>query len=277
MMETNKILKGDCAKVLTTLPDECIDLVVTSPPYDKLREYKGFIFDFEAIAKELYRVLKPGGTLVWIVGDSSTKAKGESLTSFKQALFFNSLGMNVHDTMIYEKNAIPYPEVYRYYQCFEYMFILTKGEPKTFNAIQDRKNKHAGMKVSGTERKADGSLKVKPCKKRGAVIKNFGYRWNIWRYNVGVVNYGDKSLAVHPATFPLELAKDHIKTWSNRGDVVLDPMAGSGTTLCMAQELDRKYIGIELAQEYIDLIEYRMDGQRYHDELGIERKLNKLW
>lgn len=275
-METNKVYHGDCAVVMQDIPDEYVDLVVTSPPYSELRNYNGYGFDFEATSQQLHRIVKPGGVVVWVVGDQTTK-DGECGTSFRQALHFQSLGFNIHDTMIYKKNAIPYPDIYRYYACFEYMFVFSKGMPKTFNPLKDRKNKHANMKVSGTERKVDGSLKEKPCKKRGAVIKEYGYRWNVWDYNVGICNYGDRAIAAHPATFPMALAKDHILSWSKPGDIVLDPMAGAGTTLLMAKETGRNYIGIEISEEYIDLINYRLDNNLYKDENGITYKRKSLW
>jgi len=275
-METNKLYHGDCAVVMQDIPDEYVDLVVTSPPYSQLRDYTGYGFDFEATSKQLHRIVKPGGVIVWVVGDQTTK-DGECGTSFRQALHFQSLGFNIHDTMIYKKNAIPYPDIYRYYACFEYMFVFSKGMPKTFNPLKDRKNKHANMKVSGTERKVDGSLKEKPCKKRGAVIKEYGYRWNVWDYNVGICNYGDRAIAAHPATFPMALAKDHILSWSKPGDIVLDPMAGAGTTLLMAKETGRNYIGIEISEEYIDLINYRLDNNLYKDENGITYRRKSLW
>jgi site-specific DNA-methyltransferase (adenine-specific) len=275
-MEINKLYHGDCAVVMQDIPDEYVDLVVTSPPYSELRNYNGYGFDFEATSKQLHRIVKPGGVIVWVVGDQTTK-DGECGTSFKQALHFQSLGFNIHDTMIYKKNAIPYPDIYRYYACFEYMFVFSKGMPKTFNPLKDRKNKHANMKVSGTERKVDGSLKEKPCKKRGAVIKEYGFRWNVWDYNVGICNYGDRAIAAHPATFPMALAKDHILSWSNPGDIVLDPMAGAGTTLLMAKETGRNYIGIEISEEYIGLINYRLDNNLYKDDNGITYKRKSLW
>jgi len=274
-METNKVYHGDCAVVMQDIPDEYVDLVVTSPPYSQLRDYTGYGFDFEATSKQLHRIVKSGGVIVWVVGDQTTK-DGECGTSFRQALHFQSLGFNIHDTMIYKKNAIPYPDIYRYYACFEYMFVFSKGMPKTFNPLKDRKNKHANMKVSGTERKVDGSLKEKPCKKRGAVIKEYGYRWNVWDYNVGICNYGDRAIAAHPATFPMALAKDHILSWSKPGDIVLDPMAGAGTTLLMAKETGRNYIGIEISEEYIDLINYRLDNNLYR-EGGITYRRKSLW
>ena len=276
-MELNKVYCGKCQDILKDYPDGCIDMILTSPPYDKLRAYSGYDFDFIPIAEQLHRVLKPGGVIVWVVGDQTTK-DGETGNSFRQALHFQSLGFNIHDTMIYKKNAIPYPDTKRYYACFEYMFIFSKGgEPATFNPLKDRKNKHANMKVSGTERKVDGSLKEKPCKKRGALIKEYGFRWNVWDYNVGVCNYGDKSIADHPATFPMALAKDHILTWSKPGDIILDPIAVSGTTPLMAKENGRNFIAIDISQEYVDMMAYRLDHNQYRDDNGITYKRKSLW
>lgn len=276
-MELNQIYCGECSELMKNIPDESIHMVLTSPPYSGLRQYNGYVFDFEAIAEQIKRVLVPGGVVVWVVGDQTTK-DGECGTSFRQALHFQKIGFNIHDTMIYKKNAIPYPDTKRYYACFEYMFVFSKGgEPRVFNPLIDRRNKHANMKVSGTERKPDGSLKEKPCKKRGATIKEFGFRWNVWEFNVGVVNYGDASLAAHPATFPMSLAKDHIVSWSNPGDTILDPMAGSGTTPYMAKLTCRNFIAMDISQEYVDMMKYRLDHNQYKDEYGIVHKRKSLW
>lgn len=276
-MELNQIYCGECSELMKRIPDESVHMVLTSPPYSGLRQYNGYVFDFEAIAEQIKRVLVPGGVVVWVVGDQTTK-DGECGTSFRQALHFQKIGFNIHDTMIYKKNAIPYPDTKRYYACFEYMFVFSKGgEPRVFNPLIDRRNKHANMKVSGTERKPDGSLKEKPCKKRGATIKEFGFRWNVWEFNVGVVNYGDASLAAHPATFPMSLAKDHIVSWSNPGDTILDPMAGSGTTPYMAKLTGRNFIAMDISQEYVDMMKYRLDHNQYKDEYGIVHKRKSLW
>jgi len=276
MIELNKIYHGECSKLMKDeVPDNFVDLIVTSPPYSGLRNYNGYVFDFLKVADEINRVMKPGGVVVWVVGDETTK-KGECGTSFRQALHFQSLGFNIHDTMIYQKNAIPYPDTKRYYASFEYMFIFSKGgEPKTFNPLIDRRNKHANVKVSGTERKVDGSLKEKPCIKRGARIKEFGFRWNVWKYNVG--NYGDKAISAHPATFPMALAKDQILSWSNPGDVVFDPMAGAGTTPLMCKENGRNFIAMDISKEYVDLMQYRLDHNQYQDENGVTYRRKSLW
>lgn len=248
--------------VMKTFDDKSIDLVVTSPPYDNLRDYKGYSFDFEGIAAELYRILKVGGVIVWVVGDATIKGS-ETGTSFRQALHFKDLGLNLHDTMIYDKMGCPFPDKTRYYNIFEYMFILSKGSPKTFNPIQDRKNKQAGNSLLGsTLRQKDGSL-IKTSSERnglGRVIKEFGFRFNIWQYSSGFNKHHTDQLAyTHPATFPEKLAEDHILSWSNPGDLVLDPMCGAGTTLKMAKKNQRNYIGIDMSEEYCSLSQQRLD------------------
>lgn len=222
--------------------------------------YQGFTFDYKAVIKELWRVTKPGGVVVWVVGDAVIKGS-ESGTSFRQALAFIEAGFRLHDTMIYEKNGAAYPaseKSNRYSQVFEFMFIFSKGAPKTHNLICDKKNKWAGWGTFGknSERQGDGTIK-----KRGEfVVKDFSPRNNIWKINNG---YGyttkDKWAYEHPAMFPEELALDHIKTWSNPNDLVLDPMAGAGTTLKAAKQLGRNYIGIDISPEYVKLAERRVN------------------
>ena len=259
-MELDKIITGDSAVVLQSFPPDCIDLTVTSPPYDNLRTYNGFTFDFETIARELFRVTKAGGVVVWVVGDATVKGS-ETGTSFRQALFFKECGFNLHDTMIYQKDVTAYPDSNRYYQCFEYMFVFSKGKPKTINMISDRLNKTAGSKVHGRERKANGGFLEKSGFKNNRLIKKTGVRYNIWKYNVGFgKSYIDKFLISHPAIFPEALANDHIISWSNEGDIVLDPFCGAGTTPKMAKLLKRHYIGIEISQAYVDIINKRLDG-----------------
>ena len=131
----NKIIQGDCLEVMKSIPDKSIDMVLTSPPYDNLRDYKGYTFNFEGIAQEIYRVLKDGGVCVWIVGDATIKGS-ETGTSFRQALYFKEIGFNLHDTMIwYKTNPMPYIKKNCYTPCFEYMFVFSKGKPNTFNPI----------------------------------------------------------------------------------------------------------------------------------------------
>ncbi len=240
---------------ISELQDNSIDLTVTSPPYDNLRTYNGYSFDFEKLAQGLYRVTKDGGVVVWIVGDQ-TKDGSETGTSFRQALYFKEIGFNLHDTMIYNRFG-RYPESMRYRNDFEYMFVFSKGSPITYNKIKDRKNKKPrGSSLNGTERKNNDLLTTKTTHR---VSKSFGDRGNIWEYMNGLGNTTkDKCAYEHPAIFPDQLAKDHILSWSNEGDTVLDPFLGSGTTLKMCMETNRNGIGFEINEGYETIIKERL-------------------
>jgi len=248
----NKIIRGDCLEVMKTLEDNSIDLTVTSPPYDNLRDYNGYSFDFEGIAKELFRVTKEGGVVVWVVGDATIKGS-ETGTSFKQALYFKEIGFNLHDTMIYRK-ANPMPVKHnRYLPCFEYMFVFSKGIPKTINLIEEDTLATGKEKYTGTQQE-NGKFTAYGKHRNLKRIK-----YNVWDIKVGSnQTTKDKIAFQHPAIFPEKLAEDHILSWSNEGDIVLDPMAGSGTTLKMAKKNNRNYIGIEISEEYIEIIKERL-------------------
>jgi site-specific DNA-methyltransferase (adenine-specific) len=255
MLELNKIHSMDCVKGMKMLPDECIDLTVTSPPYDNLRTYNGFTWDFEATAKELYRVTKEGGVVVWVVADATIKGS-ETGTSFKQALFFKECGFNLHDTMIYQKqNYVPLTHN-RYEQEFEYMFVFSKGKPKVFNPIKIP-CKYAGTETWGnvTFHKTNSSGLVNCGKKK---VNDFKQHGNIFCYLTGKVK--SSTGAKHPAPFPEQLAADHIVTWSNEGDVILDPFIGSGTTAKMALLNNRHFIGFDISQEYCEIAKNRIDN-----------------
>ena len=253
-MEVNKIYNENCLETMAKMPDCFVDLTVTSPPYDNLRTYNGYSFDFEAVAKELYRVTKQGGVVVWVVGDATIKGS-ETGTSFRQALFFKEIGFNLHDTMIYEKCGVM-PSKTRYCQMFEYMFVFSKGKPKTTNIIKDRKNNWGNTKTGNIgQRQKDGSVKKNGIK----TISEFGSRFNIWRImNEGGFMNKDVETKLHPAPFPEQLANDHIKSWSNEGDLVYDPFMGSGTTAKMAVLNKRNWIGSEISEEYCKIIERRI-------------------
>ena len=243
---SDELILGDCLDVLGEFDDNCIDLTVTSPPYDDLRTYNGYSFDFEPIARELYRVTKDGGVVVWVVGDQ-TKNGSESGASFRQALYFKECGFNLHDTMIWEKTGM-LPTQDRYYAIFEYVFILSKGKPKTMNFIEDKPNT-----AGGRVQKKDAVIN-KGNQKDGVgtfVRKHIGRRTNIWRIAIG-------KKTGHPASFPEQLAHDHIISWSNEGDTVLDPFNGSGTTTKVAKQLNRRYIGIEISPEYLEIAKERL-------------------
>ncbi len=251
MLQINKIYNENNLETMSRMPDNFIDLTVTSPPYDNLRTYKGYSFDFESVAKELFRVTKKGGVVVWVVGDATVKGS-ETGTSFKQALYFKEIGFNLHDTMIYMKDAISFPDANRYQNCFEYMFIFSKGKPLTINLLADRNNISYGRKVTGTNRNKDGSTRKASC--CGQEIKKFGVRWNIWEVNSNKGNVKIK----HPAMFPEKLSEDHILSWSNTGNLIYDPFMGSGTTAKMALINGRSFIGSEISSEYCDIANKRI-------------------
>lgn len=252
-MEINKIYCENCLDTMARMPDNFLDLTVTSPPYDNLRTYNGYEFDFESIAKELYRTTKEGGVVVWVVGDATIKGS-ETGTSFKQALYFKEIGFNLHDTMIYTKNGFSSPSSNRYHQTFEYMFVFSKGRPKTFNAIRDKKNTQS-ISRGTTKRKQDGTTEKRPI----IIQDEFGQRYNVWKYETGYMKTTtDKYAFDHPAMFPEKLAEDHIISWSNEGDTVYDPFMGSGTTAKMSLKNKRNYIGSEISEEYVKIAEERI-------------------
>jgi len=255
-MEINKIYNENCLDTMAKMPDNFIDLTVTSPPYDDLRTYNGYSFDFENVAKELFRVTKKGGVLVWVVGDATVKGS-ETGTSFRQALYFKEIGFNLHDTMIWHKNN-PTPQIKtkRYTQCWEYMFIFSKGSVNFCNYIFED-CLHTGKK---TYRGGDSEFRKQSSDGKKSVItqtNNTKILKNLWTTNVGTA-VANEFTKKHPATFPEQLANDHIISWSNENDLVYDPFMGSGTTAKMAILNNRKYIGSEISAEYCKIIEARI-------------------
>lgn len=247
------IYNENCIDTMARFPDEYIDLVVTSPPYDNLRNYHGYEFDFEKISKELVRVIKKGGIIVWVVGDESVKGS-ETGTSFRQALHFMDLGLRLNDTMIYaKKNYPPQNNGVRYEQCFEYMFVLSKRKPKTFNPIKVLSKDRKAVPTGAFYNKDDT---IKPTKKRSNNEPTLEYKvkGNIWYYATS-----NDNKYKHPARFPEQLVKDHILSWSNERDIVYDPFNGSGTTGVMAKALRRHFIGSEISKEYCDIAVKRMN------------------
>lgn len=257
----NKIVCGDSALLLKALPDNYVDLIISSPPYDELRSYKGFVYDFVVIAKEMTRILKPGGCIIWIRADS-TKGGTESGTSFKEALYFKDYcGLLLYDTMIYAKNFIKPLTHRRYEQEFEYMFILSKGPPKTFNPIK-RETKHKGKPYSANIRHDLEHLESAHGK--GKPIKDECIIGNIWYYDFGGWGSPDGSANFahsHTAVMPEKLVYDHIYSWSNPGDLVLDPFIGSGTTAAVAARMGRNFIGIDISEEYVKISQARVDKE----------------
>ena len=246
---------GNCLEIMKSISDNSVDLTITSPPYDNLRDYNGYSFKFEGIAQELYRVTKDGGVVVWIVGDGHDKKGSETLTSFKNALYFKDIGFNVHDTMIYQKNSYPFPPSNRYYQQFEYMFIFSKGKPKTTNIQTQKTIWKKDTKQISTTRNVDGTTSSMKYEKG----KDERKMDNVWLINTGFMRTTkDKIAYKHPAIFPDELCKRHILSWSNENDLIFDPMMGSGTTGKIAKQLNRNFIGIEISEEYLNIAKERI-------------------
>jgi DNA modification methylase len=239
-IKLNKIYNENCLETMARMNDNFVDLTVTSPPYDNLRKYNGYSFPFEEIAKELFRVTKEGGVVVWVVGDATINGS-ETGTSFKQALYFKECGFNLHDTMIYKKNSSSFPSSLsgkRYTQIFEFMFVFCKYRIKSHNLIIDKKNKWAGFSSF------DGKIDK---------VKEHSPRENIWEY---VTSFNDNT--GHPAVFPEQLAADHIRSWSNEGDIIYDCFGGSGTTAKMAHILKRNWMLSEISTDYCKLAEKRI-------------------
>lgn len=263
----NTIIPGNCVEVMKSFAENAIDLTLTSPPYDNLRTYRGYVFPFEAIAQELYRITKQGGIVVWVAADATIEGS-ETGTSFQQALYFKSIGFNLHDTMIFQKTN-PIPQIYRkrYNNVFEYMFVFSKGQVKTHNPIKID-CLHAGLKLNGTTYKnyARGEqVRVKLAKP----VKRQKIKGNVWEYTVGK-KAEDQKAKDHPAPFPCALARDHINSWTNEGDLVLDPMCGSGTTCLSALRLNRNYIGIDISREYCELAKKRIAEHQKQPKLFIK-------
>lgn len=253
-IEEDSIYCGESVEIIRkSIPDNTVKLTVTSPPYDDLRSYDGFSFNYKAMLRELFRVTEEGGIVVWIVGDATVDGS-ETGTSFKHALYAKEIGFSLHDTMIYYKNN-PLPTTGdRYHQHFEYMFVLSKGSPKTFNPIKEPTKYRgiANMKNRGTE----GELNYRKIKR--SKTKKIG---NVFKYSVGGgISTRDKEAFDHPAIFPEKLAEDHILSWSNEGDLVFDPMCGSGTVCKMAKLNGRSFIGIDISQRYVEIAKNRVSG-----------------
>ena len=252
MIEINKVYNEDCLLTMAKMPDNYIDLVITSPPYDNLRQYKGYIFEYQDVIKELFRVAKEGGVVVWVVSDATINGS-ETGTSFKQALFFKECGFNLHDTMIYHKHSPPLTHN-RYEQHFEYMFVFSKGKPKTFNPILEKKVWEDNRKEKVFRREKDGSMDIGSVNKGDSKIKG-----NVWKYNIGGGHVtSDKIAYRHPAIFPEQLCADHIFSWSNEGDLIYDCFGGSGTTAKMSHLMNRNWILSEISKEYADISEKRI-------------------
>lgn len=257
----NQVLHCDCVLGMRALPDACIPLTVTSPPYDKLRMYDGHALPFELfqlVACELYRVTMPRGVIVWVVQDGTDKNGSETGTSFRQREFFKNLGMSAHATMIMKVNACRFPNNRRYCQQFHYAFVLSKGKPRVINVLRDSANQHPGDVVKHSHRSKDGKLVT--CLMPHKRLAAYGYRGNVWDYKVGNGQTTKDRFAFNQtALMPELMAEDHILSWSNPGDLVFDPMCGAATTCKMALLNHRKFLGMEIHQTYWEIACKRME------------------
>jgi site-specific DNA-methyltransferase (adenine-specific) len=252
MIELDTIYNVDCVPFMQSMQDGLIDLTVTSPPYDELRNYNGYNFNAEKIAEQLYRITKEGGVVVWVVGDKIKKGN-RTLTSFKHALTFQEVGFNVHDVMIYKKKNTPFMRSNAYTNCYEFMFVFSKGAPKTFNPLMEKTVRH-GFEMIVFNKGPDGVNKKTLKELKPEKVRN-----NVWEYAVGLGgSTNDKEAFRHPAIFPEKLAEDHILTWTNPRDVVFDPMCGSGTTCKMAKKHGRSFVGCEISGEYTKIAQERV-------------------
>ena len=257
MIEPNQFYTADCVEFMARMEAGSVDLTVTSPPYDSMRSYKGYDFNYQSIIQGLWRVTKPGGVVVWIVADETVKGD-ESGNSFRQALYFKEVGFKLFDTMIYAKTPNgAYGSPRTYWGCFEYAFVCSKGMPKTINLIRDRENKTVVERDFVRHRRKDGTIRLNPF----SGMDKLGRRTNIWEYSTGKnISTRDKIAHKHPAIFPEKLAHDHVISWSNEGDLVFDPMSGSGTTCKVAKLSNRQYIGVDISDEYTAIAKQRLNS-----------------
>lgn len=250
-IKRNQLYVEDCVELMARMEAESVDLTVTSPPYDNLRNYNGYSFDFEGIAAGLFRVTKPGGVVVWVVGDKING--GRTLSSFRQGIHFQDIGFQMHDVMIYRKKNTPFMRSNAYTNAYEFMFVLSKGSPKTFNPLKEPTVRSGYEMV--VHNKGPDAVNNKVLKE----LKKEKTRTNIWAYAVGMGGTTrDKVAFQHPAVFPEKLAEDHIRSWTEAGDLVFDPMCGSGTTTKMALLNSRDYIGVDISREYVAIAQERM-------------------
>lgn len=249
------VFTADCVEFMDGMGDNSVQLTVTSPPYDDLRNYNGYRFNFEGVAAQLYRITASGGIVVWVVGDKING--GRTLTSFRQALHFQAIGFSMHDVMIYQKKNTPFMRKNAYTNCYEFMFVLCKGRPKTFNRLTQKTARH-GFEMVVYNKGADGVNR-----KNLKELKKEKTRTNIWPYAVGLGGTtSDKIAFQHPAVFPEKLAEEHILSWTAEKDLVFDPMCGSGTTCKMAMLNGREYLGVDISPEYINIAKDRLKNAR---------------
>ena len=256
----------DCVEGIKKLPDESIDLMITSPPYDGIRKYNGFNYDLHATGKEIYRVLKDGGIAVMVIQDQ-TKNFGKTLTSFKMIIdWCDNIGFKLFETVIYKKHGGEGAWwTKRFRVDHEYMPIFLKGErPQYFNKEHLKiPSKHGGKTMTGCATRLTNG---KTLKSKKVTINLMKCRGTLWNYTT--CGDGSRLKHQHPATFPNKIPFDFIECFCPKKGVVIDPFIGSGTTALAAIELERNYIGFDISKEYCDLAK-----KRIKEEANRNRKL----
>ena len=258
-IQVNKIICEDNITYLKTLPDECIDFVITSPPYDALRDYNGYKLDLHGLGVELLRVLKDGGICVMVIQDS-TRDFAKSLTSFRTIVdWCDNIGFRLFECNIYNRQGTEGAWWKKRFRVdHEYMPIFLKGKRPQYFDKENIKipSKHGGKIMTGanirTKNGQTGSRKVKinPTKCPGTVM-TFG----------NTCGGESKLKSKHPAVFPNMLAYDMIECFCPEDGTVLDPFNGSGTTTLAAKCLGRNYIGIDVSEEYNKIARERLETE----------------
>jgi DNA modification methylase len=255
--ELNKVYCGDCVQLMTEMPENCIDLVVTSPPYDGIRDYNGAIkFDLHKTGEQVFRVLKDGGIAVLVIQDQTINY-GKTLTSFKTIIdWCDNIGFKLFETVIYRKNGSEGAWwTKRFRVDHEYMPIFLKGDkPNYFNKDPLKvPSIHGGKMMTGSgARKTNGETQKTVTRK----INKMKCRGTVWDYLMA----GDKNplKRMHPAVFPDAIPYDFIQCFCPEDGIVLDPFSGSGSTLAMAKKLGRNYLGFDIVSDYCDLAVKRL-------------------
>jgi site-specific DNA-methyltransferase (adenine-specific) len=269
-VELNKVYQQDCIVGMRKIPDGAIDLVVTSPPYDNLRDYNGYSVDLNETGKNIYRILKDGGVAVMVIQDQ-TKNFGKSLTSFRTIVdWCDNVGFKLFECVIYRKNGTEGAWwKNRFRVDHEYMPIFLKGEkPQYFNKDSLKvKSKHGGKIMTGfANRKTNGETGKSITK----AINEMKCRGTVWDYLMA----GDKDPVKrkHPAPFPDKIPFDFINCFCPPNGIVLDPFVGSGSTVVGAKKLNRSFIGFDISEEYCNLTRKRLDSVSPDDELFQESR-----
>ncbi|MBR1921447.1 MAG: site-specific DNA-methyltransferase [Kiritimatiellae bacterium] len=252
----NKIICGDSAAVMEKFPDNSIDMVVTSPPYDSIRDYKGFSADLSKIGRETFRVLKEGGIAVVVIQDQ-TKNYGKTLTSFRLAIdWCDNAGFKLFECLIYKKLGAEGAWWNKRFRVdHEYMMVFLKGDrPAYFNKDPLKiPSKHGGKVMTGGGTRLTSGIRIAT---RAIHINPMKCRGTVWAYETA--GDGSRLKHQHPATYPDRLPYDFIQCFCPEKGIVLDPFMGSGTTALAAKSLKRFYVGIDISQEYVDLAERRV-------------------